>query len=124
MSNGTPTLGAEAELTSFDSDGFTLNWTTNESRADIIYYVALGGSDLTNALASSFTLTTGAGSQSVTGLGFQPDFLMFLSIDSASMDTNLTVASASIGFASSAAEGRSSNGAPAEYSLSVAVLER
>jgi hypothetical protein len=102
LSNGTPTLGAQAELTSFDSDGFTLNWTTNESRADIIYYVAIGGPDLTNALASSFTLTTGAGSQAITGVGFQPDFLMFLSIDNTSMNANLTTAKASIGFASSA----------------------
>jgi hypothetical protein len=97
-----PELRAEAELTSFDADGFTLNWTTNDASATIIHYVALGGSDITNALASSFTATTGAGTQSVTGVGFQPDFLMFLSIDHTTMDTVLTAAAqASIGFASS-----------------------
>src|SRR5574341_1114652 len=101
LSAGTPTLGAEAELTSFDSDGFTINWTTNEAEADIIHYIAIGGTELTNSLASSFTATAGAGSQSVTGVGFQPDFIMFLSIDSTTMDSNLAIGKANIGFAKS-----------------------
>ncbi|MFQ5970300.1 MAG: hypothetical protein ACE5J2_07400, partial [Nitrososphaerales archaeon] len=103
LSNGTPTVAAEAELTTFDSDGFTINWTTNEARADIIHYIALGGSELTNALASSFTVTSGAGTQSVTGLGFKPDFLMFISIDLTAAGSS-TVGKASIGFASSPAD--------------------
>ena len=36
-SDGTPSRSAEAELTSFDPSGFTLNWTLNEARADIIH---------------------------------------------------------------------------------------
>jgi hypothetical protein len=64
-----------------DPDGFTIRWTTNEARADIIHYIALGGTDITNAVASDFTMTTGSGTQDVTGLGFQPDFLMFLSVE-------------------------------------------
>ena len=96
------TAAALAELTSFDADGFTLNWTTNEARADIIHYVALGGTDLTNATASSFTVTTGAGSQSVTGLGFQPDFLLFLSAASNTVDTRVISGRISLGFASGA----------------------
>jgi hypothetical protein len=96
---------AAAELTSFDADGFTINWTTNESVATIIHYIAIGGSDLTNALASSFTITTGAGTQSITGVGFRPDFLMFISMDTTTMDsTLLDTAKASIGFASSPTE--------------------
>jgi RHS repeat-associated protein len=42
VDNTTPAIDAEADLTSFDSDGFTLNWTTNDSDADVIGYLALG----------------------------------------------------------------------------------
>jgi hypothetical protein len=42
LSSGTPALAAQAELTSFDSGGFTLNWTTNDSSAYIIHYIARG----------------------------------------------------------------------------------
>jgi hypothetical protein len=78
LSDGTPTMAAQAEVTSFDSDGFTLNWQTNEARADIIDYIALGGVSLINAKAGSFSLTATSGTQDVTGVGFQPDFAMFL----------------------------------------------
>jgi hypothetical protein len=103
----TPLFRAEAALASLDSDGFTLTWTTNDSVGTLIHYIALGGSDLTNATASSFTLASGTGSQSITGLGFQPDFLIFASIDDSPMDqTDTAKASLSLGFASSAsAEG-------------------
>jgi hypothetical protein len=78
LSSGNPTMSAQASVTSFNVDGFTLNWQTNEPRADIVQYIALGGMDLNNAKASSFALTTTSGNQDVTGVGFQPDFAMFL----------------------------------------------
>jgi hypothetical protein len=37
---GTPTLEAEADLVSFDADGFTLNWTTADATARLILYWA------------------------------------------------------------------------------------
>ena len=39
-----------ASVTTFDSDGFTLNWTTNGAgnTAAIIHGVAIGGTDITN----------------------------------------------------------------------------
>jgi hypothetical protein len=97
---------ARAEVTSFTSTGFTLNWQLNENRQDIIHYIALGGSDLTNAIAGSFTATTSPipGSQSIGGVGFKPDFLMFLSIDEVSYDTSPAIGKSSIGFASSPTE--------------------
>jgi len=85
LNDGAPSLVAEAEITSFDADGFTLDWITNEPRADIIHYVALGGSDLTNAIAGSFQKTLGPGIQTVTGVGFQPEFVMFLSANAATV---------------------------------------
>ena len=99
LSNGDPTRSAQASVTSFDADGFTLNWQRNEARADIIHYIALGGVDLTNAKASSFTLTTATGTQDVTGVGFQPDFAMFLWTFTKATDTNTRHAEVGLGFA-------------------------
>jgi hypothetical protein len=41
MNNDTATIDAEADVTSFDSAGFTLNWTTNDAVATQIGYLAL-----------------------------------------------------------------------------------
>ncbi|MDO8750566.1 MAG: hypothetical protein Q7K03_05430 [Dehalococcoidia bacterium] len=103
LSNGTPTLAAKAELTSFDADGFTINWTTNEARADTIHYIALGGDGLTNAVASTFNLSITTGNQAVTGLGFQPDFVLFLFGGTAAgaNDTGLLFSQLSLGIAQS-----------------------
>ncbi|MEP6593303.1 MAG: hypothetical protein ABJC51_06400, partial [Acidobacteriota bacterium] len=47
------TIGAEADLTSLDSDGFTLNWTTNNAVATEILYLALAPIAVTEALVLS-----------------------------------------------------------------------
>jgi len=39
----TPTLAAEADLTSFNSNGFTINWGTADATAREIAYLALRG---------------------------------------------------------------------------------
>jgi len=101
LSDGTPTMAAQAAVISFDSDGFTLNWQTNEARADIIDYIALGGVSLTNAKAGSFGLTATSGTQDVTGVGFQPDFAMFLWTFTETTDTNTPHAEIGLGFATS-----------------------
>lgn len=99
-------LVAQAELTSLDADGFTLNWTTNtDANAYRIHYIALGG-DITNALASTFTLNKTGGDQGVTGVGFQPDFVMFLWGYTGAVDSNRDDAEIGVGFAqSSTAQG-------------------
>lgn len=100
--SGVSTIGGAATLVSFDSNGFTLNWTTAAAAAYIIHYVALGGSGITNALASTFSLANSTGDQSVTGIGFQPDFLLFLSIGSNSASETIDANDLfSVGFASS-----------------------
>lgn len=79
---GNPLVTATAELTSFDSDGFTINWTLNtgsdQASPFIIHYIAFGGSDITNAFAGDFNLSASTGNQSITGVGFQPDMMVFL----------------------------------------------
>lgn len=72
------TLLAECDLTSFDSDGFTLSWTTNNAFGYIIHYLALGGSDLTNAKVIPWQMPTTDTTKAVTGVGFQPDIVFTL----------------------------------------------
>jgi peptidase C25-like protein len=104
FNNGNVGARGRAHLTSFDTDGFTLTWTYNDlwRSGAIVHYIALGGTDLTSAMASSFTATTGAGTQSVTNVGFRPDFLLFLSIDKNTMGLLYKdFVQLSLGFASS-----------------------
>ncbi len=70
--------GAEAELQSFDSDGFTLNWLDVLGTGGGVQYIALGGSDITNVKVGTITSGTSTGNKAYTGVGFQPDFIMFL----------------------------------------------
>ena len=70
---------AEADLTSFDSDGFTLNWATTDGTARLIAFLALGGSDLSNVACGSNAIPTTAVDDAITGLGFEPDLVIVFS---------------------------------------------
>lgn len=70
------TIAAAAQLTSFDSDGFTLNWSDNNVTGFLINYIAIGGTDLTNAAVANWTMPTSTGNKAVTGVGFQPDLVL------------------------------------------------
>lgn len=67
-----------ADFVSMDSDGFTVNFTTGFATADVVNFMALGGSDLTNASIVSFASQAGTGNQAVTGAGFKPDAIVLL----------------------------------------------
>ncbi len=97
-----PTVAAESSLTSFDTDGFTVNWSPNDSTASIIHYIALGGADLTNAKVGSFLANTVTGTQTVSGVGFQPDLIMFLAADSGAETNAQAHANISMGFMTAA----------------------
>ena len=73
----TGTLLMEAAISSLDSDGFTLNWTTAGGSRKIAY-LALGG---VSAYVGSQALTLSSGSQAVTGVGFALDALMMLGVE-------------------------------------------
>ena len=77
LSNGNPTVGSRATFTSCNAGGFTINWAASEARADIINYIAIGGPDVTDVKAGTFTLLLETGYQDIT-VGFQPNFVMFL----------------------------------------------
>lgn len=71
--------GTEAECdVTLGSGKFTASWTTNNANAYRIGFIALGGTDITNVKAGTFTMPT-AGGAPVTGLGFKPDMLFMLS---------------------------------------------
>ena len=55
MNNSTPAIDAEADVTSMDADGFTLNWTTNDAVATQILYVAMAPLAVTEVRLISFT---------------------------------------------------------------------
>jgi hypothetical protein len=65
-----------------DADGFTLNWVT-VGDAGYVFYLAIGG---INAKMGYFALNTTTGDQSVTGVGFVPDSVLFTAN---SVDTHL-----------------------------------
>lgn len=69
----------EADLASFDADGFTLNWTLNAPRNPVINYLALGGSDITGAKVVNWTTPTAVGNKAVIGAGFSPDLVLHTS---------------------------------------------
>ncbi len=66
------TLVAEADLLSWDETSFRLRWTTNNSTAYVIHYIVIGGPDV-SAKVVEWTMGTGTGNRSVTGVGFQPN---------------------------------------------------
>lgn len=100
--NSSATTILAATYVSFDADGFTINWSVVTSGVDI-HWVAFGGADLTNAKAGTFnksiTATPPAVSQSVTGVGFQPDALLFCATRQAQDVGNTTGARFGLGAA-------------------------
>jgi hypothetical protein len=73
--SGTGTLTARATLTSLDSDGFTLNWPTNDAVASLIYYIAIGGTGV-SAKVGAWVMPNGTGPVTETGVGFRPTSLL------------------------------------------------
>ncbi len=73
------TVTKEASLTSLDSDGFTLNWSTNSAATATRWgYVAIGGANV-RCYAALDVEPTSTGNFSKTGLGFSPQAILFLS---------------------------------------------
>lgn len=70
------TVYALADLTSLDSDGFTLNVTTI-SGTQTFAYLAIGGTDVTNAVVGSTEVPAAGATHAVTGVGFEADLYLF-----------------------------------------------
>jgi hypothetical protein len=83
LTTGT-TVSAQATLQSFNSGGFTLNWTTVTGSADVIYYIALAGPSFesgTLAQPTSNGVQTITGLTNAAGLAFVPSCVIFKGAD-------------------------------------------
>lgn len=90
----------QADLVSFDSDGFTLNFSTAEAGDNPFFWLVLKGGKFK---VGSVAQPTSTGNQATTGIGFQPNTLLLMSANdtAANDDSTLTGLRASIGAASS-----------------------
>lgn len=105
VASGAPKCAAD--MVSLDADGFTVNWTTVSSGI-LVNYLALGGADLTNAAIKQFTSPTSTGNQATTGVGFQPDLVIFGGLTNTATAPPATLGTAlplDMGWMTSAAQG-------------------
>lgn len=75
------TQESKASFVQWLSNGMRINWSDAPAAAFKIHVLFLGGSDLTNVKVGTALISDGSagGSTGITGVGFQPDCLMFLS---------------------------------------------
>jgi hypothetical protein len=66
---------AEADLPSWGSTSFTLNWTTNDGQPVVVHYLLVGGPQVTAKIVNWLAPTT-TGQKAVTGIGFQPETVL------------------------------------------------
>ncbi len=71
-----------ADLDSFDADGFTIVIDEVFGRNLRVSFLALGGDDITDQVVQDFVSQNSLGLQAVTGVGFQPDFLIWHALGS------------------------------------------
>lgn len=94
--NTSGSVVAKASLSSFNSNGFTLDWAA-VSAAYIVNFIAIGG--VADAYVSYLTTTTSTGNQAITGVGFQPDIVFVFPFQSTQAPpTTSAQAQAKIGF--------------------------
>ena len=91
-------------VTTIGADGFTFTWHENNADTAYINYLALGGDGIVNSHVSTFNFTTAGGAQTVTGVGFTPNFVMMFTTPNTSNDTTNASASWGLGCAKSATE--------------------
>lgn len=99
LTNGSVGVAVQSTITSLDSDGFTLNFSTNTSARDY-HFIAIAGTDVTNTKAGTFTSAGATGNKAVTGIGFKPDFII-LTTATSGVSTAAAGAIFGVGFAAS-----------------------
>ena len=83
-------------LDNFTSDGFTIGWATVNPYGHYINYLAIGGTDITNATIKDWVTNTGTGNQAVTGVGFRPDCVIHLGVEDPSAPAHTAVSQATV----------------------------
>ena len=96
LPDATAVLEAEAQMSSFDASGFTLNWTNPVTTASsrVFYYLALKGGQYATGSDTSPTTT---GNRSVT-VGFEPRGVLLTWINRALSAGGISTASGDAGF--------------------------
>ena len=87
LTSGNPNLSGRGYVSSFNPDGFTVTWPTFPADArpgtnTTINYMAISGDAITDVKAGTITaphIPEGPGNNQSYTIGFQPDFVMFLS---------------------------------------------
>ena len=102
--NGSGTNDGEADFTSFDLDGFTLNRSTAFGVDMRVIALCFGGSIITNVAVNNFTTAGATGNQDITNVGFQPDVVFFLSNIRNAFATDAADSDLTFGVAVSASE--------------------
>lgn len=104
LMGGAATAG-RLDIQSFNSDGFTYIIDEQFTANLQVSYIAIGGTDVTNAITGSFQEPGSTGDVPVTGLGFQPDCVIFLSThDTASAPSWVDDSTWAVGAATAAGE--------------------
>ena len=94
----TPTLICDADFVSFDGTNITLNILKAPTSDTVVFFLVLGGTDLTNYALVTFTQPAATGDFDVTTVGFQGDFLELFSTNATVLNSNTAHASFNIGF--------------------------
>lgn len=94
------TVRREADLTTLDADGFTLNWTTANAATVAAYSLCLKGGQFN---VGNLTQKTSTGSQATTGVGFRPTGIWMHHGNKTAGTTAVSLIDLGIGSASGAA---------------------
>jgi hypothetical protein len=98
----TSAMWLEGALTSFDADGFTVNYSTVQASAVKLWALGLTG---LRGYVSSFNQNTSTGSQPITAVGRQPQAIIMASFCRATATAQQTDGTVSIGGASGSNQG-------------------
>lgn len=96
----------ECDFASFDSNGFTLDWTTTNGVGAYFYALCLKGGKYASFAFKQPTSGTPPVSQSVTGIGFRPIGALLSTVQSVTIAGNSSGASYSLGACESASSRR------------------
>lgn len=101
---GTGTIDCEAQYNGMTDTGFTIDITNAPSSGYRVAYVAIGGDDHTDVKVGDFELENSVTEQSVTGVGFQPDMVLFFAPPGVDYSTSSVNSKGTIGFAVNASQ--------------------
>lgn len=71
------------DITSWNSDGWTVNWVNVDDGLVLVHYLVVGGDDITNTWCGTILTPTTTGSVGYTDPGFQPDLLVMATLGEA-----------------------------------------